>query len=132
MNLRTSTAFVIGYPEALRHPKNLKDSSFALSLLLVFLVATITSSPNAMVHLHEPTYLVDHDPIGILSIGAGALIVASFIGRRKGLYKIPVKLATLLLCFYGSALAVTSYMEGFPALVPYFLITLALLLVIFW
>ena len=58
--------------------------------------------------------------------------LAAIIAQRKGLYKVPLKLAALLLCFYGSALAVSSYTEGLPALVPYCLMTFALLLVIFW
>jgi len=76
--------------------------------------------------------MVARNPLGAILIASGMMGLAITISRRKGLYKVPLKLAALLLCFYGSALAVSSYMEGLPALVPYLLITLALLLVVFW
>ncbi len=76
--------------------------------------------------------MLPSSPFGAILIAYGTMGLAVVTTRRKGLYKVPLKLAALLLCFYGSALAVSSYMEGLPALAPYCLMTFALLLVIFW
>jgi len=90
------------------------------------------SSPFAANWANLPVSMLARRLLGSVFVTGGMMGLAILIGRRKGLYKIPIKLAALLLCFYGSALAVSSSMEGMPALVPYCLITFALLLVIFW
>jgi len=48
------------------------------------------------------------------------------------LYKVPVKLAAILVCFYCSSVIIPEMVGGVMAMVPFGLITLALLLVVFW
>ena len=81
------------------------------------------SSPFAANWANDSVSMMARSLLGSVFVTGGMMGLAILIGRRKGLYKIPIKLAALLLCFYGSALAVSSYMEGIPALVPYCLIT---------
>jgi hypothetical protein len=50
----------------------------------------------------------------------------------RTLYKVPVKLAAILVCLYCSSVIVPEMVGGVMAMVPFGLITLALLLVVFW
>ena len=90
------------------------------------------SSPSAALRVNDPVSMLAKKSTWFTFIAIGTMGLAIMSGRRKRMYKIPIKLAALLLCFYGSALAVSSHTDGLPALVPYCLITFALLLVIFW
>ena len=50
----------------------------------------------------------------------------------RTLYKVPIKLAAILVCFYCSSIIIPEMVGGVMAMVPFCLITLALLLVVFW
>jgi hypothetical protein len=50
----------------------------------------------------------------------------------RTIYKLPVKLAAILVCFYCSSVIIPEMVGGVAAMVPFGLITLALLLVVFW
>jgi len=47
-------------------------------------------------------------------------------------YKIPIKLIAILVCFYCSSVIIPEMVGGVVAMVPFGLITFALLLVVFW
>ena len=110
----------------------MKILNLATRLLLVLFAVTVMSSPSTASRVTGPNSVLPSSPFGSILIACGTMGLAVITTRRKGWYKLPLKLAALLLCFYGSALAASSYMEGLPALAPYCLITFALLLVIFW
>jgi hypothetical protein len=48
------------------------------------------------------------------------------------LYKVPIKLAAILVCFYCSSVIIPEMVGGVTAMIPFGIITLALLLVVFW
>ena len=58
--------------------------------------------------------------------------LALFTQPRRTLYKVPIKLGAILLCLYGSSLIIPQFSGGVMAMAPYCLVTLALLLVVFW
>lgn len=119
-------------PEGLSKELCVKILKLAVCLSSVLFAVTLMSSPTAAARAADLCSVLPSSPFGFLLIACGAMGLGVVITRRKGLYKVPVKLAALLLCFYGSALAASSYNEGLPALAPYCLMTFALLLVIFW
>ena len=50
----------------------------------------------------------------------------------RTLYKVPIKLAAILVCFYCTSVIIPEIVGGVAAMVPFGLMTLALLLVVFW
>ena len=48
------------------------------------------------------------------------------------MYKLPIKLAAILVCFYCSSMIIPETADGVKAMIPFGIITLALLLVVFW
>jgi hypothetical protein len=48
------------------------------------------------------------------------------------MYKLPIKLAAILVCFYFSSMIIPETADGVKAMIPFGIITLALLLVVFW
>ena len=47
-------------------------------------------------------------------------------------YKLPIKLAAILVCLYCSSMIIPEMAGGVAAMIPFGIITLALLLVVFW
>jgi hypothetical protein len=50
----------------------------------------------------------------------------------RTLHKLPIKLAAILVCFYCSSIIIPEMVGGVMAMLPFGLITLAFLLVVFW
>jgi hypothetical protein len=100
--------------------------TFALTTL-----AVLIASPAGQIGLQVNSIFIDAPVIPFL-VSAELIALALFAQPRRTLYKVPIKLAAILLCLYGSSLIIPQFSGGVMAMAPYCLVTLVLLLVVFW
>jgi len=107
------------------------EVGIALSLLTLALttVALSIASPVGQTCFQVNFVDVFVTP-SLVTSGLVALAVSS--QPRRTLYKVPLKLAAILFCLYASSLIIPLSGGGVMALTPYCLVTLVLLLVVFW
>jgi len=110
--------------------KELK-AAIALSLISLAFTRLALSIASPAGQISRQLNLVDGFIIPVL-VTAGLVALALSGQPKRTLYKVPFKLAAILFCVYGSSLIIPGSSGGIIALAPYFLVTLVLLLVVFW
>jgi len=106
-------------------------AAIALSLLTLAFTRLVLSITSPVGQVGFQVNFIDVFVIPLL-VTTGLVALALSGQPKRTLYKVPVKLAAILFCLYGSSLIIPASSAGVMALAPYCLVTLALLLVVFW
>ena len=106
-------------------------AAIALSLLTLAFTRLALSIASPVGQFGLQLNFIDGFVIPLLST-AGLVALALSAQPKRTLYKVPLKLAAILFCLYGSSLIIPVFSGGVMALAPYCLVTLVLLLVVFW
>jgi hypothetical protein len=106
-------------------------AAIALSLLTLAFTRLALSIASPVGQISLQLTFIDLFVIPLL-VSTGLLALALSGQPKRTLYKVPLKLAAILFCLYGSSLIIPGSSGGVMALAPYCLVTVVLLLVVFW